>query len=401
MSIVQVDRRAWHALFAAQLGWMLDAMDFLLFNFAVIQIQKEFVLSKTTVGLLLGVGLMAGAIGGVAFGPIADRVGRVRALTLSILLYSLATAGLATSGALWQLVAWRVLVGLGMGGEWSCGSVLVAETWPAEHRGKALGIMQSGWAIGALFAAALSALMLTRFGWRVLFLVGALPAIAAFFIRRGVEEPPIWRTRKETTSDWFEMFSRPFLRQTLVVTSVAASVLLAYWGVTSWLPSFLAAPVAEGGAGMTITKSSSFLIVLQVGAFAGYVSFGWFADRVGRRPAFTTFMIAATALVPLFAFYARTPALLLAIGLPVGFFMHGYFSMFGAMLAELFPTRIRASAQAFCYNSGRLLSAAAPFGIGAFAQRYGFATVIAITALFFAFGGALIWLLPETKGAEL
>ena len=194
-SIGSVDRRAWHALFAAQLGWMLDAMDFLLFNFAVIQIQKEFVLSKATVGLLLGVGLMAGAIGGVAFGPIADRVGRVRALTLSILLYSLATAGLATSGALWQLVVWRVLVGFGMGGEWSCGSVLVAETWPAEHRGKALGIMQSGWAIGALFAAALSAMMLTRFGWRVLFLVGALPAIAAFFIRRGVEEPPIWRAR--------------------------------------------------------------------------------------------------------------------------------------------------------------------------------------------------------------
>src|SRR5437763_11645216 len=197
-SIASVDRRAWHALFAAQLGWMLDAMDFLLFNFAVIQIQKEFVLSKTTVGILLGVGLMAGSIGGVAFGPIADRIGRVRALTLSILLYSLATAGLATSGALWQLVVWRVLVGLGMGGEWSCGSVLVGETWPPEPRGKALGVLQSGWAIGALFAAALSALMLTRFGWRVLFLVGALPAIAAFFIRRGVEAPRIWRARDTT-----------------------------------------------------------------------------------------------------------------------------------------------------------------------------------------------------------
>ena len=400
-SIASVDRRAWHALFAAQLGWMLDAMDFLLFNFAVIQIQKEFVLSKTTVGILLGVGLMAGSIGGVAFGPIADRIGRVRALTLSILLYSLATAGLATSGSLWQLVVWRVLVGFGMGGEWSCGSVLVAETWPAEHRGKALGIMQSGWAIGALFAAALSALMLTRFGWRVLFLVGALPAIAAFFIRRGVEEPTIWRTREATKSNWFEMFSPPFVRRTVVVTSVAASVLLAYWGVTSWLPTFLATPVADGGAGLTITKSSVWLIVLQVGAFAGYVSFGWFADHIGRRPAFTVFMIAATALVPLFAFYARTPVLLLAIGLPVGFFMHGYFSMFGAMLAELFPTRIRASAQGFCYNSGRLFSAAAPFGIGAFAQRYGFASVIAVAALFFALGGALVWLLPETKGAEL
>ena len=376
-------------------------MDFLLFNFAIIPIQKEFALSKTTVGALLAVGLVAGAVGGVIFGPIADRIGRVRALTLSILLYSLATAGLATSGALWQLVMWRVLVGLGMGGEWSCGSVLVAETWPAEHRGKAMGIMQSGWAIGALIAAALAATLLTPFGWRVLFLVGAVPAVVAFFIRRTVEEPPLWRARGQTQSDWFEMFSPPFARQTFVITAVASSVLLAYWGVTSWLPAFLATPVSEGGAGLTVTKGAAWLIVLQIGAFCGYVTFGWFADRIGRRPAFTVFMIAATALVPLFAFYARTPALLLSIGILVGFFMHGYFSIFGAMLAELFPTRIRASAQGFCYNSGRLLSAAAPFGIGVFAQRYGFASVIAVTALFFAVGGALIWLLPETKGAQL
>jgi MFS family permease len=322
-------------------------------------------------------------------------------MTISIVVYSLATAGLSTSQSLWQLIAWRTLVGLGMGGEWSCGSVLVAETWPAEHRGKAMGIMQSGWAIGALFAAALSALMLARFGWRVLFLVGALPAVAAFVIRRNVEEPPVWQARTETRSNWFEMFSPPFAKQTLIITSVASSVLLAYWGVTSWLPGFLATPASEGGAGLSVTKSAAWLIVLQVGAFAGYVSFGWIADRLGRRPAFTAFMAAATALVPLFAFYARTPALLLSIGILVGFFMHGYFSIFGAMLAELFPTRIRASAQGFCYNSGRLLSAAAPYGIGAFAQRYGFAAVIATAALFFALGGGLIWLLPDTKGAEL
>ncbi len=398
---MNVGRSAWRALFAAQIGWMLDAMDFLLFNFAVIPIQKEFGLSKPTVGALLAVGLVAGAIGGVAFGPIADRIGRVRALTLSILLYSGATAGLATSGALWQLVVWRTLVGFGMGGEWSCGSVLVAETWPAEHRGKAMGLMQAGWAVGALFAAALSALFLGRYGWRALFLVGALPAVAAFFIRRTVEEPPVWRERKEEPSNWFEIFAKPFRRYTVVTTAVAASVLLAYWGVTSWLPAFLATPAAEGGAGLTVTKSAAWLIVLQVGAFFGYISFGWIADRLGRRPAFTLFMIAATILVPLFAFYARTPVLLLSIGVLVGFFMHGYFSVFGAMLAELYPTRIRGSAQGFCYNSGRLLSAAAPFGIGTFAQQYGFASVIASAAFFFAVGGALVWLLPETKGAEL
>lgn len=395
-----VDRKAWRALFAAQLGWMLDAMDFLLFNVAIIPIQKEFGLSKPAVGALLAVGLAAGAVGGVAFGPIADRIGRVRALTLSILLYSLATAGLATSQAVWQLVAWRVLVGLGMGGEWSCGSVLVAETWPAEHRGKAMGIMQAGWAIGALFAYGISALLLGQLGWRKLFLIGALPAVAAFFIRRSVEEPPLWVQKREP-SNWSEIFAAPFRRNTIIATTIAASVLLAYWGVTSWLPAFLAAPVSEGGAALTVTKGAAWLTVVQVGAFFGYISFGWISDRIGRRPAFTFFMIAATILVPLFAFYARTPMLLLTIGVLVGFFMHGYFSMFGAMLAELYPTRIRASAQGFCYNSGRLFSAAAPFGIGAFAQRYGFATVIAAAAFFFALGGALIWLLPETKGAEL
>src|SRR5205085_2848914 len=145
--------------------------------------------------------------------------------------------------------------------------------------------MQSGWAIGALFAAALSATMLTRYGWRALFLVGALPAVAAFFIRRGVEEPPVWRAREERQSNWLEMFSPPFARQTVTVTAVAASVLLAYWGVTSWLPAFLATPTSEGGAGMTITRSAAWLIVLQVGAFFGYISFGWIADRIGRRPA--------------------------------------------------------------------------------------------------------------------
>ena len=401
MSIFDVDRRAWRALFAAQAGWMLDAMDFLLFSFAVIPIREEFGLSNGIMGALTSVALIAGAVGGMAFGRLADRLGRVRALTFSILLYSAATAGLATSTALWQLVAWRIAVGLGMGGEWSCGSVLVAETWPAEHRGKAMGLMQAGWAIGALIAAAASALIIGRYGWRVLFLIGALPAIAAFFIRRGVEEPTVWRDRPREASRWSEMFAPPFLRRTVIATLLSSSVLVAYWGVTSWLPAFLATPIAKGGAGLTVTTSAKWLIALQVGAFFGYISFGWIADRIGRRPAFTFFMIAATLLVPLFAFYARTPMLLLTLGPLLGFFAHGYFSLFGAMLAELFPTRIRAGAQGFCYNGGRLASAAAPLLIGRASQTYSFALVITCAALFFALGGILVWLLPETKGAEL
>ena len=396
-----VDRKAWRALFAAQLGWMLDAMDVLLFTIAVVPIQKELGLTSREVALPLSATLFAAAVGGIVFGRLADRIGRVKAMTWSILLYSVATAGLATATELWHLIAWRVLVGLGMGGEWSCGSVLVAETWPAKHRAKAMGIMQSGWAIGAVIAYGLSALLLERFGWRVLFLVGATPAVAAFIIRRTVEEPPLWRERERTESRWSEIFSAEFRRRTLLATLVAACVLVAYWGVTSWLPAFLASPVEKGGAGLTITKSATWLMLLQLGAFLGYISFGWIADRIGRRPAFTLFMIGATAVVPIFAFGARSALTLLFIGPLVGYFAHGYFSLFGAMLAELFPTRIRASAQGFCYNAGRLAGAAAPYAIGAAATKYGLGFSIACDAAFFALGAILIWLLPETKGTEL
>jgi sugar phosphate permease len=197
------------------------------------------------------------------------------------------------------------------------------------------------------------------------------------------------------------MFAAPLLRRTVIATALSSSVLIAFWGVTSWLPAFLATPLAKGGAGLTVATSARWLIALQIGAFFGYISFGWIADRLGRRPAFTFFMIAATLLVPLFAFRARTPATLLTIGPLVGFFAHGYFSLFGAMLAELFPTRIRAGAQGFCYNGGRLASAAAPFAIGAATKTHGFSIVIACASLFFALGAVLVWLLPETKGAEL
>ena len=393
--IAAVDRNAWRALFAAQIGWMLDAMDFLLFTFAIVPIQKEFGLSSATMGGLTSVALIAGAFGGIAFGRIADAIGRVRALSISILVYSLATAGLATSQALWQLVAWRTVVGFGMGGEWSCGSVLVAETWPAEDRGKAMGIMQSGWAIGALIAAALSALVLGAHGWRVLFLIGALPAVAAFVVRRGVAEPRVWVQRRVEKSRWSEMFSATFIRRTIIATLLSSSVLVAYWGVMTWLPAFLAS------SGLTVTKSAAWLMLLQVGAFFGYVTFGWFADRYGRRSAFTAFMIGAAASVPLFAFGAQSKITLLVIGPLVGYFCHGYYSVFGAMLAELFPTRIRASAQGFCYNAGRLASAAAPLAIGAAAAKHGLGSAIAVDAMFFAVGAVLIWMLPETKGAEL
>lgn len=399
-----ISRDAWKSLFAAQAGWALDAMDFLLFTFALRAIQKEFALQDSAMGLLTSVALVSAAAGGILFGRLADRFGRVRAMTWSILIYSGATALLATSSSVFELVLWRAVLGIGMGGEWSAGSVLVSETWPAEHRAKAMGLMQSGWALGALAAAGLSALFLERYGWRVLFLVGAFPALVAFVVRRSVREPEMWtasKGRERPRAPVFRLLFRPpLLEKTLLATSVASCVLIAYWGLFSWLPSFLATPVAQGGAGLTLTRSATWMVLVQIGALAGYLSFGLIADRIGRRPAFTFFMIGASIVVPLYAM-APSVAVLTFVGPLVGFFGSGYFSLFGALFSELFPTPIRATAQGFCYNAGRLASAVAPFAIGVAAAKSGLGFAIGVNASFFAVAAILIWFLPETRGSEL
>ncbi len=401
-----ITREQWHALFAAQLGWMLDAMDVMLYAFALNAIRTEFQLSGATAGALASVTLLASAFGGIFFGWLADRVGRVRALVYSILIYSFFTAMTATAANFAELLLWRMLVGLGLGGEWSAGSVLVAETWPAQHRGKAIGIMQSGWAIGYILAAILSATILPTQGWRLLFVIGILPAFLTFWIRKRVAEPALWRKQQRegsnrTFSSFRTILQAPYVQITLRASLITTSVLFAYWGLFTWLPTFLAAPVAEGGAGLSIVKSSVWIIPMQVGAFLGYTLFGFLSDRFGRKPSFLVFLIAAAVLVPIYGAFARSETLLLLLGPFLGFFGHGYFSVFGALLAELFPTSIRGVAQGFTYNAGRAFSALAPITIGALADAWGLGSALVLTSAFFLMGAGLMKLLPETKGSAL
>ena len=396
----------WKALIAAQLGWMLDAMDIMFYAFALTAIQKEFKLTSAEAGALASVTLIASAIGGIFFGTLADKIGRAKALVFSIISYSTFTALTSTAQSVTMLIVWRCLVGFGMGGEWSAGSVLVSETWPSEHRGKAIGIMQSGWAIGYILAAIISALILPAFGWRILFFIGILPAFFTLWIRRHVPEPEIWILNKEHQKIKIKtllifIFQKQFLRKTLIASFLTTSVLFAYWGLFTWMPSFLSKPIEQGGAGLGIIKSSTWIVPMQIGAFFGYLSFGFFADRFGRRPVFLTFLVASALLVPLYGQLARHEILLLIIGPFIGFFGHGYFSVFGAMLAELFPTQIRGTAQGFTYNVGRAFSALAPFIIGALADSYGIGSAFALTAFFFLLGAVIIFFLPETKGRLL
>ena len=394
-------REHWRVLVAAQLGWMLDAMDVMLYAIALTAIRDEFHLSGAAAGALASVTLLASAGGGAGAGWLADRYGRTRVLIGSILVYSVFTGLTATAGTVAELALWRTLVGLGLGAEWSAGSVLVAETWPAEHRGKAIGFMQAGWAVGYILAALLAAAILPRWGWRPLFAAGVLPALLTFWIRRAVPEPEIWRRQARHAPALGEIFGPPMLRRTLLATQLCAVLLFAYWGLFTWIPAYLASPVAQGGAGLGIVKSSAWIVPMQVGAFLGYTLFGVMADRWGRRPVFLFFVLGAGALVPVYGAGNRSEALLAALGPLVGFFGHGYFSVFGALLAELFPSRVRGTAQGFCYNTGRAASALAPAAIGAIAAYWGIGGALAITAVFFVAAGALMFTLPETRGAEL
>jgi MFS family permease len=385
---------------------MLDAADVFLYAFALNHIRAEFGLTTGQAGLVPTVTLIWAALAGIVGGALSDRIGRTRMLVYTILIYSVGSVGTAISTGLGSLVFWRSIVGIGLGAEWAAGAVLVSETWPAHHRAKAIGWMQSGWAIGYLLAAVASALILPRFGWRWLFVVGFLPAIAAVFIRRGVHEPEVWRRQhneqrqhKEKVS-MVSIFEPPLARVTARATALTTSVLFAYWGLFTWLPGYLSTPVKAGGAGLTMLQGSTWLIPTQIGAFLGYNSFGWLADKLGRRPAFSLYVFIAACLTPLYG-STRSENLLFILGPLIGFFGTGFFSLFGVMLAELYPTNVRGAGQGFTYSMGRGLGALAPFAVGALADTYGLGASLAINSAFFVIGGVLVWSLPETGGVEL
>ena len=396
------------ALIAASLGWLLDAFDVMLYALILTAVVKDLGLSLATGGQLASLTLAASALGGLVFGVVADKLGRTRALSLSILLYSVFTFACGLAQNVWQLAIFRFLLGLGMGGEWASGATLVSETWPEKHRGKALGLMQSCWAIGYGAAALVVALILPTYGWRAVFFVGIIPALFTLWIRRNLEEPEMWRRSRHEASSRLEVPSRQEMpsrlgapvRLVVLLTLMNAATMFAWWGLNLWVPSYLSLPVAQGGIGLSTTTMSMFIVAMQVGMWFGYVTFGFISDTFGRKPTYVTYLVLAAALVWAYG-STREPIYLLALGPFVAFFGTGYFSGFGAVASEIFPTAIRATALGVTYNSGRLLSAAAPFVIGTLAQSQGFGFAFSITALAFL-TAALLWIgIPETRGRAM
>ena len=390
------------SLVAGGLGWMLDAMDVMLYSLVLSHLMRDLGMGKGTAGALNSLTLLASAIGGIAFGFVADRVGRTRALMVSILVYSVASGACGLSRTIVQLAICRFILGLGMGGEWTTGAALIAETWRPEHRGKALGLMQSTWAIGEMLAIGVVALVLPSFGWRAVFFVGVLPAVIVFWIRRRVPESEIWlRQRQPTSAGSLRILWRPDLRRNAIVaTAMNACAMFGYWGLFTWIPAYLSLPVEQGGRGLDLMKTTTWLLIMGIGKWLGYAWFGFFADSVGRRRTYVTYLIVAAALVPLFG-AARTPAWLLLLGPLVAFFGTGYFSGFSAIVSELFPTEIRATAMGLTYNIGRGVSAAAPAVVGLLADRFGLGSAFLLQAAAFFAAALLALALPETKGRRL
>jgi len=411
-----ITRDQWRVLVAAKLGWMLDAMDFMIYAMAVGRLKTYFGFDDATAGMLGTVTLATSAIGGLIFGVVADRLGRTRALMGTVLIFSFASLGASTSRSVTQLLLWRAVLGIGMGGEWASGAVLVSETWPPAHRNKAISIVQSGWAIGYILAASAAALILGSpslgaDAWRWLFAAGVLPALLVLWVRRNVREPAAWkviadrrsRDRRSVLAPFAIVFGRTLIRRTLLVILLGSTLQFAYWGIFFWLPGFLARPVAQGGAGMGIVGSLGWIIPVQIGAYFGYLTFGFIADRIGRRRTFILFMLAAAMLVPIYALMARSPLVLLVLGPVLGYVGHGYFSMFGSFVAELFPTPVRATGQGTSYNAGRLAGALAPYIIGVLAQqpRIGIGLALASTSAFFLASALIIFTLPDKSGEPL
>ena len=383
------------------MGWLLDSFDVMLYALVLATLMVDLNMSTTTGGSLASVTLAASAVGGIFFGVFADRFGRVRALIWSILIYSVFTAACGFAQSVRQLAVFRVCLGFGMGGEWASGAALISETWPAEHRGKALGLMQSSWAIGYAAAAAVTALVLPSLGWRAVFFIGILPAFFTVGVRRRLEEPEIWQVSVRDPRGRFSAIFGPDLRGlTVALTLMNAGIMFAGWGFNLWIPAYLSLPVEDGGIGLSTYAMSGLIIAMQIGMWLGYVLFGFVSDRVGRKRTYVVYVLTAAALTLAYT-SPRNPMALLVLGPFVAFFGTGSFSGFGAVTAEIYPTEVRATAQGFTYNIGRLASAVAPWVIGSLAETRGFTAALSITAGAFVLA-AVFWLwIPETRGREL
>jgi MFS family permease len=393
-------------LFATFGGWALDGMDVMVYSFVIATLMATWHMSKDQAGILATAVLLISAIGGWLAGTLADRFGRARILQLTIVWFAFFTFLSGFTHSFWQLLITRGLQGLGFGGEWAVGSVLMGETIRAQHRGKAVGTVQGGWAIGWGLAAICYGIFFSVLpaatAWRAMFWIGILPALLVFYIRRKVPEPKVYaETRKkvETSGEkavFLQIFSPAILRITALTALLAVGAQGGYYAITTWLPTFL-----RTQRKLSVLNTTGYLIVVIVGSFIGYMVSAYLADRIGRKKTLILYAVGSFVTVVAYTYLPISNSVMRVLGFPLGFFASGVFSPIGAFFTELFPSRLRGSGQGFSYNFGRGIGALFPWLVGHL-KGVSLGQAIAI----FAAGAYLVMilgtsLLPETRGKEL
>jgi len=397
----------WRVLVCACLGWALDIMDGYLYAIILFPAMSDLLGTTESQsigwygGIVLSIFMIGWALGGLIFGPIADRYGRARTMALTILIYAGFTGLCATAGSWQELAFYRFMTGLGIGGEWAAGAALIAETWPPHSRAKAAGIMQASGGIG-FFLASLLYLFIGPYGWRWVFALGVLPALVAFYIRRTLEEPERWVKSRAIRNSLTSIFFKPVRRDILVGTGLAVIATFGYQGAIQWVPSWVSDLLHAQGPKAVIPQVSLVTSVLNGGGIVGCLCFPLLAERWGRKPALATYFTGAAIAIPVTFSLVADFSLAIMLSPLVGFFAAGVFTGFAVYLPELFPTAIRATAQGFSYNFARFFSAAAPFAAGALVAMHGsFARAITTVGLIYLLGLVVLIFARETKGQAL
>ncbi|WP_432353034.1 MFS transporter [Sporosarcina sp. A2] len=386
---------------ASVAGLTLEGMDIMFISFAMTMIIADFGIDFATGGLISSVTNIGMLVGGVIFGILADKYGRVRVFTYSILLFALGTAltGLATN--IEQIYIYRFIAGLGAGGEYGIGMALVAEAWPKNKQGRASSYVSVGAQYGVILAALLSALILPAFGWRALFFVGIIPVIFAFIVRRNLDESPEWlesqkakkaEKKKENAGKLRLLIASPRIAFTTITLAVMATVQIAgYNGLMIWLPSML-----QKSQGLSVSSSALWTISTAVGMIAGMLVFGQIMDRLGAKKAYGIFLLASAVAVFLYSYAAGAAGVLIG-GAVVGFFSNGMFAGYGALISSFYPVEIRSTATNTIFNFGRAVGGFSPILVGYILQHYDMTAAMIYLAILFCVSFIFMLTLSHTQ----